>query len=129
MKANLRKLVGTAVLGLALFSNSISAWAGQQIPPAEVTVGTDFAKGSMVGARYSGDSIQHIICAFGNGLGPAVSCSAQDKTGKRFYCNSFDQRWATVVKAITDSSVISFGGPNGGACTSLVIENHSSHLR
>jgi hypothetical protein len=129
MKANLRKLIGMAVLGLALFSHSIPAGAGQQIPPEEVTVGTDFARGSMVGARYSKDSTQYIACDFANGLGPSVSCAARDKTGKRFYCNSFDPRWATVVKAITDSSVISFGGSIGGACTSLVIENHSSHLK
>ena len=129
MKANLRKLIGMTVLGLALFSHGIPAWAGQQIPPEEVTVGTDFARGSMVGARYSKDSQQYIACDFANGLGPAVSCSAQDKTGKRFYCTSFDPRWATVVKAISDSSHLSFGGYLGGACTSLVIENHSSRLR
>ena len=28
MKAKLQKLIGTAVLGLALFSNSLPAWAG-----------------------------------------------------------------------------------------------------
>ena len=29
MKAKLQKLIGTAVLGLALFSNSVPAWAGR----------------------------------------------------------------------------------------------------
>jgi len=129
MKANLRKLIGTAVLGLAMFSNDISAWAGQRLL-TEVTVGTSSASGTMLGARYSTDKQQYIGCLLYETRSEGfIGCDAQDKTGKRFYCNSFDQRWATVVKAITDSSVISFGGSNGGACTSLVIENHSSHLR
>src|SRR3954451_19157861 len=106
MKVNIQKLIGTAVLGLAMFSHSIPAWAGQVSLP-EVEVGINFARGSMVGARYSGDSKQYIACDFANGLGPSISCSAQDKTGKRFYCTSFDPRWATVVKAITASSLIS----------------------
>jgi hypothetical protein len=132
MKVNLKKMLGLAALGLMLLAATVPTWAGLKLTEGVTVIndnGIRRAYGSMVGARYSKDSTQYIACDFANGLGPSVSCYAQDKTGKRFYCNSFDPRWATVVKAITDSSVISFGGYIGGACTSLVIENHSSHLR
>ena len=39
MKAKLHKLIGTAVLGLALLANSLPAWAGLVILP-EVSVGS-----------------------------------------------------------------------------------------
>ena len=63
MKAKLQKLIGTAVLGLALFSNSLPAWAGAAtrnevyISPSRTN-----AQGSLTGARYSADSEQYIGC-------------------------------------------------------------------
>jgi hypothetical protein len=129
MKANLKKLIGTAVLGLAMFSSSIQAWAGQKYLP-EVTIGTYSASGSMAGARFSGDNKQYIGCSFETLAGPFVTCFAQDKTGKSFSCSSSSSKWAPVVKAITDSSVIYFETlNNGGSCSTLIVENSSSHLR
>jgi hypothetical protein len=129
MKTYLKKLIGMAVLGLALFANSIPAWAGQKSLP-EVTIGTYSASGSMMGARYSGDSKQFIGCFHETAYGASVTCSAQDKTGKFFLCTKNDPRWATVVKSITDSSVIYFEAlSSGGSCNTLIIENFSSHLK
>jgi len=129
MKANLRKLIGAAVLGLAMFSNDIPAWAGQRLL-TEVTVGTSSASGTMLGARYSTDKQQYIGCwLYENRSEEFIGCAAQDKTGKSFICYSRDPRWVTVVKAMTDSSYISVEGNFNGSCTSLTIENHSSHLR
>ena len=129
MKANLRKLIGAAVLGLAMFSNDIPAWAGQRLL-TEVTVGTSSASGTMVGARYSTDKQQYIGCLlYESRFEESVGCAAQDKTGKSFICYSRDPRWVTVVKAMTDSSYISVEANASGPCTSLTIENHSSHLR
>ena len=127
MKANVRKFIGATVLGLAMFSQSLPAWAGQKYLP-EVTVGTGWAMGSMVGARYSGDSKQAISCQF-EPLYARVSCSAVDKTGKFFYCSRIDANFGNVVKAITDSSVIHFAGDSQGTCTSLILENFSRSLR
>ena len=127
MKANVQKLIGMAVLGLALFSHSVPAWAGQKSLP-QVTIGTYNASGSMVGTRYSGDSNQFIACSLDSNGG--VACSARDKTGRGFVCYSSDPRWATVVKAITDSSLIYFeASSNGSSCNTLIIENFSSHLK
>jgi hypothetical protein len=129
MKANLRKLIGTAVLGLAMFSNDIPARAGQKLL-TEVTVAAYSASGTMVGARYSTDKHQYIGCLlYGTHIDESVNCAAQDKTGRSFLCYSRDPRWVTVVKAITDSSYISVEANASGSCSSLTIENHSSHLR
>jgi hypothetical protein len=129
MKANLQKLIGTALLGLALFSSSIPAWAGQKSLP-EVTIGTNFARGSTAGARYSADSKQYIGCDFETANGPSVTCSAQDKTGKYFVCFAYgNARWATVAKAITDFSYISLQGRGDGSCDSLTVDNSSSYLK
>jgi hypothetical protein len=126
MKANLKKFIGMAGLGLALSFTGSPARAGLvQLP--EVQVGTDQASGSMVGARYSGDSQQHITCIAHN---PAVTCSARDKTGKYFVCNKIDWKWAAAVRAITDSSRIYFSSdPNTGSCTYLQVDNFSYQLR
>lgn len=126
MKTNLQKLIGAAVLGLALFSQSFPAWAGQKILP-EVAIAPNYAYGSTVGARSSADSRQYIGCQLDSNGG--VSCSAQDKTGKGYVCYSSDARWATVVKSINDSSLITFGGDTAGSCDRLIVENHSSHLK
>src|SRR5262245_29190620 len=109
MKAYLQKLIGTAVLGLALFSNSIPAWAGA-VYLYEVTVDLNRinyeAGGSMAGARYSTDSQQYIGCSFSNTNGPFVMCSATDKTGKSSFCTSTNLSLVAAVKAITDFSYI-----------------------
>ena len=128
MKAHLQKLIGVAVLGLALFSGSITVWAGQVSLP-KVMIGAGFANGSMVGARSSADSNQYIGCSFENRYGPSVWCSAQDATGKYFLCMKNDARWATTVKAITDYSYISLSGRGDGSCDYLTIENSSSHIK
>jgi hypothetical protein len=126
MKTNVQKLIGTAVLGLALFSNSLPAWAGQKTL-SEVLIVPGAASGSMVGARYSGDSKQYIGCVLDSNGG--VGCSAQDKTGKSFVCYANNPGWVSMVKSITDSSAIYLGGTGNGSCDYLFVENHSSHLK
>jgi hypothetical protein len=135
MKAKLQKLTATAVLGLALFSQSTPAWAGQkttrevEIVPAQGGQ-ISIAIGSMGGARYSADSKQYIGCSFSNTTGPFVTCSATDKTGKSAFCTSTDLAVAAVVKTITDFSRLYFEIPQGSAsCRFLVAENSSQYLK
>ena len=128
MKTNFQKLIGTAVLGLAMFSQSLPAWAGLKSTP-EVTVAPNYALGSTVGARYSADSKQYIGCSFETTNGPSVVCFAQDKTGKSYVCYKNSATWATVAKGITDFSLINFGGDTAGSCDILIVEDHSSHLK
>jgi hypothetical protein len=129
MKTKLHKLIGTAVLGLALVSHSLSAWAGNANRP-QVTVGTHDAYGSMAGARYSADSQQYIGCRYSNTTGPYVICLAKDNTGKSLYCTGFESRYLAAAKAITDSSFVKFGVTPGSAyCTKLEVTNNSYYLR
>jgi hypothetical protein len=134
MKATLHKLIGTAVLGLALCSHSVPAWAGAAtrnevyISPSRTS-----AQGSLTGARYSADSQQYIGC---NALSPSsshlyqlVGCSARDKRGRSLICFSTDARIADAVKAMTDSSHIYIRGTNNGACSDLEVSNESTYLR
>ena len=128
MKTKLQKLIGTAVLGLALFTTSLPTWAGTVNLP-EVQVGTNKAQGSMVGARYSGDSQQHITCVSHN---PAVTCSARDKTGQYFVCTKIDPKWVAAVRAMTDSSYIffsTFASNPSGSCDYLAVDNFSYQLK
>jgi hypothetical protein len=85
----------------------------------------------MVGARYSTDTQQYIGCSFSNTAGPYVVCSAMDQTGKSFVCTSREARHAKVVKSITDSSNIAFGGSalTPYYCDVLSVHNDSSYLR
>jgi hypothetical protein len=129
MKAYLHKLIGTAVLGLALVSQSFPAWAGAVSLP-QVTVGPAGAGGSMAGTRYSADSQQYIGCTFSNTNGPYVSCSATDTTGKSLSCVTSEARYLAAAKAITDFSKIEFGVTPGSAfCSRLQVDNYSYHLR
>ena len=129
MKAKLHKLIGTAVLGLALVSQSLPAWAGAVSLP-QVSVGPAGAAGSMAGVRYSADSTQYISCSFSNTNGPYVSCSAADNTGKSLFCVSTQSRFAAAAKAITDFSKIEFGvTPGSSSCSRLQVDNYSYHLR
>ena len=61
MKANLKKILGLAALGITLLANTVPTWAGSVSTPG-VNVGGNqtysWAKGSMVGARYSADNTQ-----------------------------------------------------------------------
>lgn len=142
MQATFQTLLGTAVLGLALFSQSLPVGAGESAIH-EVTIGSPSnpwsAIGSMVGARYSNDSTQYIGCSvFFNPYGfesSALTCTAQDRTGKTFICYSFDgwnyhsePRFVAVGRAMTNASRIAFESDGSGPCTSLWIENHSSNL-
>jgi hypothetical protein len=129
MKAYLHKLIGTAVLVLALCSSSLPVWAGAVSLP-QVSVGTYGAGGSMAGARYSADSQQYIGCRFANTSGPYVICSATDSAGNSLYCFGYEARYLAAAKAITDFSNISFGvAPGSAYCTRLAVDNYSYHLR
>jgi hypothetical protein len=129
MKAKLQRLIGTAVLGLALCSHSLPAWAGS-VDLSKVEVGTNFGKGTMAGARYSGDSQQYIGCSFSETYDLTVNCLARDKTGKSFVCWSNDVRFVDAVKAMTDYSHISFSSaPGTTSCRDIIVTNSSSHLR
>jgi hypothetical protein len=127
MKATLHKLIGTAVLGLALASQSLPAWAGH-VTPAQVTITSNAASGSMAGARYSADNTQYIGCTFSNTSSPYVLYSATDKNGNSFVCAGIGSQYAAVAKSITDFSYLIFSYTYLNSC-SLSVLNQSTFLR
>ena len=132
MKAYLQKFMATAVLGLVLSSISISAWAGaEDAHEVEIGVlnnGSDFASGSMAGARYSADSQQYIGCYL-LGHSDFVTCGARDKTGKSLVCYSNDPGWKSLVKALTDFSYLLFNTTRDSICDIGRVTNSSRYLR
>jgi hypothetical protein len=136
MRANLKKILGLAALGIALLANTVPTWAGSVSTP-EVTIGGNqaysWAKGSMVGARYSTDNTQYIGC-FTNGQSsqssPSIRCFARDRVGNTAFCISLDLRFVPQVQAMTDSSHITFVANRSNAlCDTLRIANSSSQLK
>jgi hypothetical protein len=136
MRTTLHTLIGTAVLGVALYASSPPAWAGTAtrnevyISPNRTNV-----QGSLTGARYSKDSEQFLACDFHSARGsttPLVYCHARDKRGNFFMCKSTDPRIADAVEGMIDSShlnIVASPGPLGEyLCTDLTISNESLYL-
>ena len=130
MKANVQKLISMAVLGLALLSISLPAWAGMK-SLREVIIRDSQASGTTAGARYSVDSQQYIGCNFTHpSLGLIVNCSARDKTGKSFTCWSNETRFVNAAKALTNYSYIYFNtAPGSSSCGDLQVYNSSFYLK
>lgn len=128
MKVYLQKLIGTAVLSLALLANSLPAWAGAQSAPEVVIYSSGDATGSMAGARYSGDNQQYIGCYI-LGNSDFITCLARDKTGKSSACYGDHPKWKSMVKAITDFSYLRFSRERDSVCSSAVVTNNSQYLR
>lgn len=129
MKAKLHTLIGTTMLGLALFSPAIPVWSGQ-VSPGQVMVGPAYASGSMAGARYSADTQQYIGCHFGNASTPFVICEAKNSIGQALLCSSIQPRHVAAAKAITNASrIVVSVAANPAVCDNLYVENFSDFLR
>jgi hypothetical protein len=133
MKTKLHQLIGTAMLGLALLSHSLPAWAGAVISDVVYISSNGTVRGSLTGARY-GFYNTYIGChhyrhAVQNTS--FVACQAQDKYGRIALCTSTDQRIIDAVKGMTDSSHLLFRVSSlpQGTCTELTISNESVYLR
>jgi hypothetical protein len=138
MKANLKKILGLAALGMTLLTTTVPMWAGDVYTPG-VFVGNNqdwpFARGSMVGARYSADSTQYIGCFIDanslSSINLSIRCFARDSAGHSAFCISFDPRHVAELQGMTDSSYIAFvaNRANNLNCDSLTISNYSSQLK
>ena len=134
MKATLHKLIGTAVLSVALFSNSLPAWAGAATRnEVYINSGRTNVQGSLTGARYSADSEQYLGCeSHDSSTAVLVYCFAWDNRGRFFACRSTDPRIADAVKGMTDSSHLNITAFKSGSeyvCSDLTVDNASLYLR
>ena len=136
MKANLKKILSLAALGMTLLATTVPTWAGMK-NTSEVSVITSqlnyYVRGSMAGARYSADDQQRIECvaiASTNPFSPIVQCSATDSAGNYATCVSTDPKLQEVVQSMTDSSSIYFEVERAkGNCKYLQIYNSSELLK
>ena len=134
MTTKLHKLLGTAMLGLSLLSQSLPAWAGT-IANSQVSIGYNgstpvSAEGTLTGARYSADNQQYIGCESVRDTFMGIYCSAGNLLGQYVYCSSNNPRFMDAVKGMTDSSFVSFtSDPVTRSCTYLEVGNASYNLR
>ena len=132
MKAHVQKLVGLAALGLTLLTTPVVTWAGYQFTPGVAIypnqVGGSYAKGSMIGTRYSPDAVQYIGCT-ATATAMRTECHAKNTAGAYLYCSSTNGAIYDTVQAMTDSSSIQFQVDSSGTCTSVNIYHGSERLR
>lgn len=126
-----------AILGAALMA--APAFAGET-QPAEVTVDLDnfFAAGDMVTARTDANDEVFIGCGTRNtsdgagGLFSWAFCQAVDAEGDRVTCFAFDSPLVDTIKAINDTSFITFSWTDDGAgnleCTRMGFSTQSFYL-
>lgn len=131
MKTNLKKMLGLAALGMTLLSNIVPTWAGTVSAP-EVSIYTDnngyqWAKGSMVGARYSADSKQSIGCGILFSP-PSIGCYAQDNAGHYLGCSSNDPKHLDALQGMTDSSRIEFEMERDNVHCKFIVNYTGSYL-
>ncbi|HET7503731.1 MAG TPA: hypothetical protein VFK02_22075 [Kofleriaceae bacterium] len=115
---------------LASTALGTTAWAGYRYPfEVQIDAVNHTVKGALGSARASSDPNQAIGCRITTAAGtsPVAYCFAVDATGHRAECSSTDQAIVTVARAITDSSMISFGWDAQGICLTLSVENYSSN--
>ena len=134
MKTHIQKFVGLAALGMTLLTMPVPTWAGWTFSPGVTIypnqVGGSYAKGSMVGTRYSADANQYIGCtATARSTSTRTECYARDTTGVYLHCTSTNSAIYDTVQAMTDSSSIQIQVDSSGNCTSVNIYHGSERLR
>jgi len=136
MKVHLKKMLSLAALGMSLFTTTVPTWAGFVSTP-EVYIGVNgnglsYARGSMVGARYSADNTQRIACriTFDSSIPNLyMECFAADSGGKLLSCSSAAPEYLEAVQAMTDSSYIYFEVGRYGQCRGVSITDSSGLLK
>ena len=137
MKANLKNILGLAVLGMTLVATTVPTWAGK-VSTDRVSItntsSASWASGNLVDVRYSADRSREQIGCRTQTLSTYswTTCHAMDSTGKSFICGSGDWKFLDMVQGMTDSSYIFFGinsNSNAGECSHIRIYNGSDLLK
>ncbi len=134
MKANLKKMLGLATLGMTLLATTVPTWAGRVSTDSVIIAdgpSTSWASGNLVDARDSADNSQNIGCiAYTLSSYSWTTCFATNNAGRSLVCGSGDWKFLEPVRAMTDSSFITFVADlNGGACRDITIHNYSDMLQ
>jgi hypothetical protein len=92
----------------------------------EVSIGDDFAAGTLAAVRASDDGIQHIGCHVVASSIPTngddyVACVAFDAAGAQAMCVTFAPNLVATARAIDSESYLRFSWNKEGMCTGLVV--------
>ena len=136
MKANLKKMLGLAALGMTLLATTVPTWAGRVSTNTVIIHDNGVwstASGNLVDARDSGDNSQNIGCiAYTMSSYSWTTCFATNSAGRSLVCGSGDWKFLEPVRAMTDSSYIYFttgSTGNVGECKDISINNSSYLLK
>lgn len=129
MKTSLPIIIGMAVLTVTMLCNSF-AWAGAR-ESDEIRIGSIWASGGVVAARYSSDITQYISCdnRFQLSTGVMIYCNARDKDNNVRHCETANPRFLAPLLTITDASHLTFYVDSSGHCTHINVRNGSALLK
>ena len=125
-----RGIVCAAVVSMVLVPVVVKAGYKQAEP---VIISTDAggntsASGAFAEARsFPNNNGIYIGCSiYGQaGYAPSIYCSARDNTNAWAGCYSTDPNLVSVVAAMTEETVIGFGGNSSGYCTGVSLGDFS----
>jgi hypothetical protein len=134
MKANLKNILGLAALGMTLLATTVPTWAGRVSTDSVIIADNQswsWASGNPVDARSSADNRQNIGCrAYTMSSYSWTTCFATNSAGRTLVCGSGDWKFLEPLRAMTDSSFITFVADlNGGNCRDITIYNGSDMLQ
>lgn len=115
-----------AGLTIALVASVGAAFAGYRVQP-EVRVDPKGrnADGSLVDARGSSDSVQHIGCTtYSHTLG---LCFAKDSSDRLVSCYSVDPGTVQTMRSLDSDSYLYFSWDENGVCTTLFVVKSSMY--
>jgi len=124
-------LSSLACLAIGAVVVSSHATAGQQFESTVSVTSSHRATGSIGATRNSANTSEYIGCSYktkhlGGGVySEAVRCYARSQTGSFASCSSSEEELVTAVRALNDSSYMSFTGDSEGNCTELVFFSDS----
>jgi hypothetical protein len=134
MKANLKNILGLLALGMTLLATTVPTWAGRVSTDSVIIADNQswsWASGNPVDARSSADNVQNIGCrAYTMSSYSWTTCFATNSAGRTLVCGSGDWKFLEPLRAMTDSSFITFVADlNGGACRDIRVYNGSDMLQ
>lgn len=128
-------IASTATIWAALLSQGALAGASLAVP---VQVGSNYAGGTFTGARYSGDTTQHIGCSLSTYVTHItdtsahlyLACAGTDATGNTYYCYDYTppDSWVKIVVALNLTSYVYFYGDSQHHCQGLTSSQNSLYF-
>lgn len=122
-------LLISALVAIGIMTTAQLSLAGQHVD-YEVTVGSDYAFGSLATARSSGDSQQRIGCYLVYANNAVMGyCSARSRTGQTKSCLAYDAGKQEIIGSVGGGSYVFFRTDSHGLCSYLYVANDSKYAQ